>query len=134
MGVVLVDSWWELGEHSGFHGADLATYRLTCAFCRVKGNFSLAHRETKSHASHRNKVLYFDTLRCGNCANYLMVFWSGGHDIHDYRVVPFPIGNFEQVPEAWPSEVGRFWQQARRSLARGDLDAAAVMARSAVAG
>jgi hypothetical protein len=86
-----LDSWWELGEHSGFGGAELATFRLTCAFCRTKGNFSLAHRETKTHANNRGKVLYFDTLQCGNCANYLMVFWSSSGDaVHDFRVVPFP--------------------------------------------
>ena len=106
-------------------------YRLKCAFCGEEGNFSLAHRETKKHASDKDKVLYFDTLKCGNCANFLMAFWSAGSTLYDYRVLPWHIGEFK-IPEAWPKEVGRFWQQAKRASARGDLDAAAVMTRSAM--
>jgi len=126
-----VDSWWELGEHSGYSGGVLETHRLTCAFCGEEGNFSLSHRETKKHASDKDKVLYFDTLRCGNCANFLMAFWSAGSALYGYHTVPWRIGEFK-IPEAWPKEVSRFWQQAKRASARGDLDAAAVMARSAM--
>ncbi len=127
-----MDTWWELGDHSGYSGSELDVFRLTCAFCRAKGNFSLAHRETKQHADDKNKVLLFDTLKCGNCANFLMVFWSSGGSLYDYRVVPSPVGDYEKAPDAWPAEVGRFWLQARRALKRGDNDAASVMARSAL--
>jgi hypothetical protein len=127
-----MDSWWELGEHSGHRGGELEVYRLRCAFCRVKGNFAVAHRETKTHADDRDKVLHFDTLRCGNCANYLMVFWSAGTGLYDYRTVPWAIGDYENIPDGWPENVGRFWQQGKRAFARGDLDAAAVMTRGRV--
>jgi hypothetical protein len=130
-------TWWDLGEGSGYQGTDLATHRLTCAFCNTQGNFSLAHRESKQHASNKHKVLYFDTLKCGNCSNFLMAFWSAGggvfgRGLHDYKTVPWALGGPDSVPAAWPSEVGRFWQQASRALGRGDLDAASVMARSAL--
>lgn len=62
---------------------------------------------------------------------YLMVFWSAGSGLYNYHVMPWRIGEFK-VPEAWPKEVSRFWQQAKRASARGDLDAAAVMTRSAM--
>jgi len=132
-----MDTWWDLGEGSGYRGADLDTNRLICAFCNIEGNLSRVHRESKQHASDKHKVLYFDTLKCGNCSNFLMVFWSAGggafgDGLHDYRVVPTALGGPSRVPEAWPPEVGRFWQQARRALGRGDLDAASVMARSAL--
>jgi hypothetical protein len=35
-------------------------------------------------------------------------------------------------PDFWPSDVGRYWMQARRSLETQNWDAAAVMARSAI--
>jgi len=46
--------------------------------------------------------------------------------------MPSLLGDYDQTPEAWPDEVGRFWKQARRALARDDLDAGSVMARSAL--
>ena len=126
-----MESWWDLGEHSGYRGGELELYRLECAFCRVQGNFSLAHREVKKHASNK-KNLNFDTLKCGNCANFLLVFWSAGSGLYDYSATPRPLGDYQTAPEAWPTEVGRFWLQARRNLRTNNLDAASVMARSAL--
>jgi hypothetical protein len=111
--------WWELAEGSGYNG-DAPFGRITCAFCKVTGNFSVIHHEEKQHAKKQRKVLQYDTAKCGNCGNLTMVFWSravhgmrGG--IYDYKVVPW---NTETVnyPDHWPSDVGRYWLQATRSL------------------
>ena len=70
-----MDSWWGLGEWSGHRGEKLSLYLITCPFCGEKGNFDTAfHAEKKKPNGH--KVLNFDTLKCGNCASYVQVFWS----------------------------------------------------------
>ena len=130
-----MDSWWELGEWGGYPGEKLATYRIACAFCREKGNFKPVYEATKKKPD-EEKTLHFDTLECGNCKGYVMVFWSstGGfasQPHHDYRAIPYPM-RFEKHPEHWPEAVGRFWLQAHRSLGDENWDAAAVMARSAL--
>jgi hypothetical protein len=56
------------------------------------------------------KILNFDTLKCGNCASYVMVLWSTSellpHDpLHDFVVVPWP-NRIEEHPDHWPEEVG----------------------------
>jgi hypothetical protein len=35
-----MSSWWDFGEHVGFSGNKLALYKIACAFCNEKGNFS----------------------------------------------------------------------------------------------
>ena len=42
-----MDSWWELGEHSGYDGNNLALHRITCPFCKERGNFNVAHHVEK---------------------------------------------------------------------------------------
>lgn len=125
-----MDSWWDLGGWSGFDGDDLALYRITCPFCGERGNFSTAYHAEKKQ-SNGNKVLNFDTLKCGNCASYVQVFWSAHDRHHDFRVMPWPL-KIEKFPDYWPEAVGRYWLQACRSLADKNWDAAAVMARSAL--
>jgi hypothetical protein len=129
-----MSSWWEFGEHSGIDGKGLALYRIKCAFCNEGGNFSTIHHEQRAHAE--KKVLNYDTLKCGNCGNLMMVFWSAAHDIggrgiHDFKCVPWPRMT-TQFPDHWPADVGRCWLQAQRSLEGKNWDAAALMARSAV--
>lgn len=124
-----MESWWDLGEHSGHHGTHLATYNISCGFCRESGNFAQHHHIEKKNAS--GKVLNYDTLRCENCGNFTMVFWSAGSGLHDRRVVPWPL-KYEKYPDAWPEDVGRFWLQAKRGQADRNWDSAAVMARSAL--
>jgi len=128
-----MESWWDLGEWSGQHGDKLAIHQITCPFCMEQGNFSVAF-EAEKKKPNGNKVLHFSTLKCGNCAGYVMVLWSatsfpGG--MHDYRVLPWP-RRVETAPEAWPAEVSRYWIQAHRSLQDENWDAAAVMARSSL--
>ena len=130
-----MDSWWQLGEGSGFRGADLDRHRIACPFCGERGNFEVAFHEEKKKPNSRKK-LNFDTLKCGNCAGFVMVLWSAtehgsANGIHDYRVLPWPL-KADRYPDAWPETVGRYWLQAKRSLADENLDAAAVMARSAL--
>jgi hypothetical protein len=123
-------SWWDIGEHRGYQGSDLALYRITCPFCLESGNFSLEHRAQKKQPN-GSKVLNFDTLKCGSCASYVQVFWSGGDSLHDYKVQPWPL-KLEKAPEHFPEAVGRYWLQAKRSMNEKNYDAAAVMARSAL--
>ena len=128
-----MDSWWELGDWSGHDGNDLALHRIVCPFCHERGNFTLDHRADKKKPN-ASKILHFDTLKCGNCAGYVMVLWSTSHfggRLHDFRTLPWPLRR-EKIPEHWPESVGRYWLQAHRSYADENWDAAAVMARSAV--
>src|SRR3979490_571629 len=86
-------NWWDLGEWSGTGGSKLATYQIACAFCGEKGNFeTLAHLERQKRGG--RKVLNYDTLKCGQCGNYMFAFWSaaggiGGRGIHAYRLLPW---------------------------------------------
>ena len=125
------NSWWRLGD-SGITGRNLAIRSITCAFCMEEGNFETVHHEEKKH-SRSDKTLNFDTLKCGNCAGYVMVFWSASEygNIHDYQVLPYPIRT-DRYPDHWPDEIGRFWVQAKRSAQGGNWDAAALTARSAL--
>jgi len=90
-----MDSWWQLGEGSGYHGEELAIYQITCPFCLERGNFkTIFHVEKKKPNS--DKKLNFDTLECGNCKRYVMVLWSAseyghGRRLHDYKVLPWPL-------------------------------------------
>ena len=123
-------SWWSLGQHSGYRGDELAQWRITCAFCGEKGNWGLEHHSEKKKPNGEQK-LNFDTLRCGNCAGYVMVLWSAGDRLHDYKVLPWPL-NYENHPDHWPPDIGRYWIQAKRNLADENWDAAAIMAASAM--
>jgi hypothetical protein len=127
-------SWWDLGEGSGHRGSSLAVHMIVCPFCFERGNFETAFHATKTNPR-SGKTLNFDTLKCGNCAGYVMVLWSSSHlglnGLHDYRVLPWPI-RLEDYPDHWPEPVGRHWLQAHRSLQDENWDAAAVMARSAM--
>ena len=126
----MMDSWWELGEGSGYKGKKLALHRISCPFCSEKGNFEIDfHAEKKKPNGH--KVLNFDTLKCGNCASFVQVFWSAGDQLHDYRVMPWPL-RLDKYPEHWPESVGRYWLQAKRNLKDENWDAAALMARSSL--
>jgi hypothetical protein len=86
-------SWWEFGEHSGYEGNALALFRVVCAFCNAKGNFERVHHAQKKHPA-TEKILNFDTFKCGNCGNFIMIFWSaaefgGSHGIHNFNTVPW---------------------------------------------
>lgn len=125
-----MDSWWSLGDWSGFKGAELALYKITCPFCMEQGNFSTEFHAEKKQPNGR-KVLNFDTLKCGSCASYVQIFWSGGYNMHDFRVQPFPL-KYSKAPEHYPEDIGRYWLQAKKNLVERSYDAAAVMARSAL--
>jgi hypothetical protein len=127
-------SWWDFGEHAGFIGDDLALFRVTCAFCNESGNFQPIHRHERKNA--QGKTLNFDTFKCGNCGNPIMIFWSasthgGMGGTHNFKTLPWAI-NTTKFPEHWPDDVGRYWMQARRSLEGKNWDAASLMARSAI--
>ncbi|OGY24139.1 MAG: hypothetical protein A2172_01175 [Candidatus Woykebacteria bacterium RBG_13_40_15] len=126
-------SWWELGEGAGFSGNKLSTYQIDCPFCEERDNFEeAAHFEKKKPNS--SKVLNFDTLKCGNCAGYVMVLWSSSDydfhsGIHDFRVLPWSL-TINKAPTHWPQAIQRYWVQANKSLQVENWDAAAEMARS----
>ena len=111
-----MDSWWELGEWSGFHGNELALFRITCPFCMEKGNFKIVHHAEKKKPNN-TKRLNFDTLQCGSCSGYVMALWSaassGGGGLHDFRVLPWPL-QYEKFPDHWPEDIGRYWLQSKR--------------------
>jgi hypothetical protein len=128
-------SWWDFGEDAGYDGAELALYRIECAFCGAKGNFQCTHREAKKNPA-SDKTLNFDTFKCGNCGNFIMVFWSAAERVlsrpmHYFTTVPWA-RETTKFPEHWPKDVGRYWMQAQRSLESQNWDAASVMARSAI--
>lgn len=125
-----MDSWWQLGEGIGYPGNELSLWDIACPFCMEKGNFSLAYRAEKKKPNEW-KRLYFDTYECVNCKGYVMCVWSAGSGLYDYRLLPWPL-RVEAHPKHWPSDVGRFWMQAHRTLSDQNWDAAAVMARSAL--
>jgi len=125
-----MDSWWNLGEWSGYNGSELAHYEITCPFCGERGNFSVEF-SAKKKKPNGHKVLNFDTLKCGSCASFVQVVWSGTHNMHDFRAQPWPL-KISKAPDHWPEAIGRHWLQAKRSLKDENWDAAAVMARSAL--
>lgn len=130
-------TWWDIGEWSGYQGDTLATYQIPCAFCGEKGNFeTIQHLERKKPGADSKKLNY-DTLKCGHCGNYMFAFWSacstgyGAHAVHDYKVLPWHQST-TSYPKHWPSDVGQYWVEARRSIEGKNWTAAALMARSAV--
>jgi hypothetical protein len=129
-----MDSWWRLGESSGYDGDKLALHQITCPFCEERGNIERVAHFAKQHAQ-TGKALNFDTYQCGNCANYVLLFWSASRHsfrgMHDYKMVPWP-RRLTEYPKHWPDEVGRSWIEAHRSLMGENWGAAAVMARSSL--
>ena len=123
-------SWWSFGDSSGYDGAELALYRIECAFCGEQDNFELEKRHQRNSKA-QNKALNYDIYKCNGCANLTMVFWSSGGRLHDYKQVPWPL-KATRFPEYWPPDVGRYWMQAQNNLDGGNWDAAALMARSAL--
>jgi hypothetical protein len=132
-----VMSWWEFGEWTGYTGDKLATHQIACAFCGEKGNFETIQHLERKRSEGIPKTLTYDTLECGQCGNYMFVFWSAstsgrGHNaMHDYRVLPWHKST-SSYPEHWPADVGHYWLEARRSIEGKNWTAAALMARSAV--
>jgi len=106
-----LDSWWDLGQVVAVRGSELRLQDITCAFCGDSGNFeNVFHTEKKKANS--SKVLNFETVKCLNCAGYVMCLWSaaagfGGGAHHDFRVLPWPL-RIERHPDEWPAEVGRY--------------------------
>lgn len=131
-------NWWDFGEWAGYPGAELAAYRIACAFCGEKGNFETVERLERKKPDDRNfpKVLNYDTLKCGHCGNYMFAFWSaasngGATGMHDYRVLPWHQST-TTYPEHWTKDIGNYWLEARRSIEGKNWTAAALMARSAI--
>lgn len=124
-------SWWSLGEGSGYsHGVPM--YQVACAFCGVTDNFeTVAHVERKK-PNGREKKLNYDTLKCGECGNYMFLFWStGSSGLTGYHVLPWHRST-RNHPKHWPEDIGRYWIEAKRSLEGENWTAAALMARSAI--
>lgn len=128
-----MDSWWELGNWSGYSGDKLAYNQVTCPFCSERGNFIQVFAVSKKKVN-GHKALNYETLQCGNCANYTMVLWSAGAfggSVFDFRMLPWPLGKVK-APAHWPPELGRYWTQAKEGVRQEHWDAAVVMIRSAL--
>lgn len=126
-----MNSWWDLGEWSGHRGRELSTHDIECSFCGEKGNYSTEHHAEKKKPN-GSKKLNFDTLKCGSCSSYVMVLWSAGDSLHNYKVLPWPLNKVSKYPEHWPEAVGRYWIQSKRNIKDENWDAAALMARSSL--
>lgn len=124
-------SWWGLGEGRGYpHG--LPTYRIACAFCGVKDNFETVQRVTRNKPGDADKLLNYDTVKCGECGNLMFIFWStGSSGLTEYHTLPWHRSTSDH-PAHWPADVGRYWIEAKRSIEGKNWTAAALMARSAV--
>ena len=125
-------SWWDIGEGSGYptYSGELRVDLVECGFCGEKGKFAFHHSTEKKNSG--GKVLHYDTLKCEQCGNFTFAFWSIGSS-HLQRVYQLPwLKQTTRWPEHWPSDVGRHWLQAKRSLETSNWDAAALMARSSV--
>jgi len=128
-----LNSWWDLGEWVVVGGEKLDHHDITCPFCLESGNFKVQHHSEKKKTN-GHKILNFDTLKCNNCAGYVMVLWSATsdhHEVYDYRVLPWPL-KITKYPVHWPETVGRYWLQAHQNIIQENWDAAALMARSAL--
>lgn len=128
-----MSNWWDIGEGYGQLGDSLAIYQIECAFCNEKGNFQTVSSFQKKNPQ-SGKIIHFDTLRCENCVGFVMVLWSADStsgNIHDYKVLPWPI-KIGIGPKHWPDKIKRFWKQAHSSIIAENWDAAALMARSAL--
>src|SRR5215467_5223450 len=126
-----MNSWWDLGEVSGFHGDSPELRLIECAFCGETGNFTRAfHGEKKKGNS--DKKLNFDVYQCGNCMGFVHVLWSAGgswgRGLYGMRVLPWPLNAKPKPSENWPEGMHRFWIQAHHSVAHENWDAANVMA------
>ena len=112
--------WWDLGEWAGKSGEQLALYQIACAFCGAEGNFETVNHLERQKPGRSRKVLNYDTLKCGNCGNYMFAFWSaaassiGGRGIHAYRTLPW-FQSTTTHPNHWTADVGNYWIEARRS-------------------
>ena len=111
-----MDSWWELGEGMGYFGNKLELWRIACAFCGEKGQFSLAyHGEKKKPTS--DKRLNFDVYKCNNCAGFVHVFWSASEfasmsgGLYGYKILPWPLMGKPEPSKNWPDGMKRFWVQ-----------------------
>ncbi|MYA55422.1 DUF4145 domain-containing protein [Candidatus Poribacteria bacterium] len=124
-------SLWRFGE-SGYSGSNLSKYNIICPFCMENGNFETVHHEEKTKPN-SSKTLNFDTLKCGNCAGYVLVFWSASEhgNIHDSLVIP-QARRTESYPEHWPEEVGIYWVESRRVVEDGNWYTGASSARNAL--
>ena len=59
-----MNSWWQLGEHGGQTGKDLAVYQITCPFCMETGKFETAfHAEKKKTELRQNTEFRYALVR-----------------------------------------------------------------------
>lgn len=127
-----MDSWWDLGELSGVPGDVLDVRSIVCPFCEERGDFSLEHHAEKQKAQ-SIKTLNFNTFKCGNCTNYIMVMWSASSygEVHGRVILPYSLKT-KDYPQHWPDTVGRYWLQAKKNLEAENWEAAALMVRSSL--
>jgi hypothetical protein len=126
-----MDSWWDLGEWSGHSSLNMLYFDMECAYCGHRKDYEVVSSFEKSRADGRKKLL-FQTLQCGNCANYTLLLRSDGSSgLIGHRRIPYPL-KVSSAPSHWPDDVGRYWIQARRSIETESWDAAAIVIRSAL--
>lgn len=133
-----MESWWDLGEGVGYQGHEPTMALVECPYCGHKGRWTSIENKSRSNPSD-GKVLNFEMLQCIECSNYSYMIWSkslhcGPHNSHhDYRVYPPPLHAKQiKAPRHWPEQVGKAWEQARKSLATDSWDAASAMAGRAL--
>lgn len=123
---------WTPGEHGWRDGSEFTAAELVCPWCGARGEFNNVFHEARQVQSARGGAMNFELWQCAHCARHSFVIWTGGEGKHDFVAWPEPESG-QRVPESWPAAAGRAWQQAKAALDAGAWDAAATMARRAIA-
>lgn len=127
----MINSWWDFGEWSGGRGSELAIHLIDCPYCSEMGQLVFENKVEKKKPND-TKTLHFDTLKCGHCGNFVLIFWSAARNqaIHDYLTIPYSLD--ARAPGEWPKDISSRWVQAHRSLKANCWDAAVQMACTAM--
>jgi Domain of unknown function (DUF4145) len=131
-----MESWWDLGEGSGYDGSEPHVAGLACPYCSYQGNLERVFDTRRDHPVLKKTMLY-QVLKCGECLMISFVMssqsrYSGRRPIHGYRLYPPSLKTERRAPAYWPERVGRAWVQAHNSIDTESWDAAVTMAGRAL--
>lgn len=128
-----MNTWWEFGDWSASYGDD-PYGRLRCGFCPSVGRWTVVTKVQNSDPR-SGKTLHFDTAKCANCGNHVLVFWTKpvmDNGLHAARQVPWPLDAKPSPSENWPPQAQNYWTQAKDNIGRRNWEAAIILARTAL--